>query len=173
MVLLDNAVHAITRVSPSRSTALLPRLVAGLDATILAATIAFAWVGRNSLAVFDSPNHDSTIPMMAPIIWISSLVLLWGFDAYGRDAFEAGSDELRRVGAAMLTSGGLTCVANYLAHHQLSRGFFVLAYGTGLGGLVVGRVVLRACLRAARVRGHFMQRVVIAGGSFVMRDTAS
>ncbi|HZP15774.1 MAG TPA: sugar transferase [Nocardioides sp.] len=172
MVLLDNAVHTITRVPPSRSTALLPRLAAVLDATILGTAIAFAWVCRNSLAVFDSPNHDSTIPLMAPIIWTSSLVLLWGFDAYGRDAFEAGSDELRRVAGAMLTCGGLTCVANYLAHHQLSRGFFVLAYGMGLSGLVLGRVVLRAFLRAARLRGHFMQRVVIAGGSAQVDEVA-
>ena len=58
---------------------------------------------------------------------------------------------------------GLSGVGCYLAKYDLSRGFFLLAFGAGIPALLVGRLLLRRAVQQARKHGSLRQRVLIAG----------
>lgn len=134
----------------------------GTDAAMIAVALGVAYIGRDDW--FPTPNHDVSVPTVAPFLGISWLLLLWAFGAYRPIMFEAGSNELSRIWQASLTSAGIVSAANYLAHHQLSRGFFVLAYGLGITLLLVGRSLLRNSRRWGRTTGRLQTRVLILGG---------
>ncbi|BBH17109.1 polyprenyl glycosylphosphotransferase [Nocardioides baekrokdamisoli] len=171
MISVAEDAGAAVSVTPSRGTSLLPAVALTIDVVVLTVAMIAAYIGRNT--PFFGALRQQHLPEITPIIGISWLILLWGYDLYSRETFEPASDELRRLCEASFISGGLVVVGNYLAHHQLSRAFFMLAYGIGLVGLVLGRLALRTFLHASRSRGHFMKRVVIAGGSDQVDEVAA
>ena len=65
---------------------------------------------------------------------------------------------------------GIVC---YLGKVPLSRGFFVLSFLIGVPLLVLGRLLLRRGLHAARRRGLFLHRVLVAGSAAHIDEIAT
>ena len=135
-----------------------------VDLGLILTSASLAALGRERLTFFEtSTEFTSSLGVVGPLImlgWIATIALLGG---YARSVFDAGTDEYRRVVRASFIAAGLIGVGCFLAKYELSRGFFLLIFALGIPLLVVGRVVLRRALHAARRRGALLHRVVIAG----------
>ncbi|MDO3396329.1 sugar transferase [Nocardioides sp. SOB44] len=156
--------QTLTSASPHRLLRYLPASALLIDALLVAVVGLVAIVGRRELDVFaSSAQVESQLAVAGPLMiagWIAMLAIL---GAYHRDVFGAGTDEYRRVLNASLLAAGVTGVGSYLVKFELSRGFFILAYGLGVPALLFGRFALRRALHSARRRGLLRQRVLIAG----------
>ncbi|WP_341924199.1 sugar transferase [Nocardioides psychrotolerans] len=135
-----------------------------MDAAIIIGSASLATLGREGLPFFTSTADVSeSLTLVGPLLvlgWIASIVLAGG---YARSVFDAGPDEYKRVVRASFIAAGLIGVGCFMAKYSLSRGFFLLIFAIGIPALVLGRVVLRRAVYAARRRGALLHRVVIAG----------
>nr|WP_276509605.1 sugar transferase [Nocardioides marinisabuli] len=142
----------------------LPTSALIIDVVLMTVVGLVAIVGRRYLDVFaSSASVEQQLVIAGPLMitgWIVTLMIL---GSYHHDVFGAGTDEYRRVLNASLLAAGATGVGSYLLKFDLSRGFFVLAYGLGIPALFLGRFLLRRALHTARRRGLLRQRVLIAG----------
>lgn len=156
--------QSVSAATPSRMLRYLPASALLIDATLMAVVGLVAIVGRRELDVFaSSAQVEDQLVLAGPLMivgWIATVALLGG---YRRDVFGVGTDEYRRVLNASLLAAGVTGVVCYLARFDLSRGFFLLAYGLGVPSLILGRMALRRALHSARRRGLLRHRVLIAG----------
>ncbi|WP_170867227.1 sugar transferase [Nocardioides lianchengensis] len=150
--------------TPSRSLRYLPATAFIADLAIISACAAVAVLGRKELRFFDSPADVSAdVAMVGPFIVAGWLFTLFLYGAYERSVFGAGTDEFKRVTNASLVAAALVGVGCYITNVDLSRGFFVLAFGLALPFLLIGRGVQRRALHSARRRGVLRHRVLIAG----------
>lgn len=148
----------------SRYLRALPITALAIDIAIMVGIGLVAIVGRRELDIFtSSAGVESSVTVAGPLIiagWIATIALTGG---YKRDLFGAGTDEYRRVFNASVIAAGLSGVGCYLAKYDLSRGFFLLAFGLGIPSLLLGRLLLRRAVQEARKHGSLRQRVLIAG----------
>lgn len=155
-----------SRWSATRSRYLraLPITALAIDIAIMIGIGLVAIVGRRELDIFtSSADVESSVTVAGPLIivgWIATIAITGG---YKKDVFGAGTDEYRRVFNASVLAAGLAGVGCYLAKYDLSRGFFLLAFGAGIPTLLVGRLLLRRAIQEARKHGSLRQRVLIAG----------
>jgi exopolysaccharide biosynthesis polyprenyl glycosylphosphotransferase len=153
-----------TLAPPSRALRYLPVSALVIDSMAMAGVFALAVIARNRLDVFDNPaGVTSSVQVAGPLVLLSWLVVIAVFGGYGDDVLGAGTDEYKRVFNASLVTAGLVGVGCYLVNFQLSRGFFVLAFGLGIPALMLGRYLLRQALHRARRQGLLQYRVLIAG----------
>ncbi len=156
--------QSVATATPSRMLRYLPASALLIDAALMTLVGLVAIVGRRELDVFaSSAQVEDQLVVAGPLMilgWIVTIALL---DGYHRDVFGVGTDEYRRVLNASLLAAGITGVACYLARFDLSRGFFLMAYGLGVPALILGRMALRRALHSARRRGLLRHRVLIAG----------
>lgn len=148
----------------SRYLRALPITALTIDIALMVGIGLVAIVGRRELDIFTSSGDvESSVTVAGPMIiagWIATIALTGG---YKRDLFGAGTDEYRRVFNASVIAAGLSGVGCYLAKYDLSRGFFLLAFGLGIPSLLLGRLLLRRAVQEARKHGSLRQRVLIAG----------
>ncbi|MAO79650.1 MAG: exopolysaccharide biosynthesis polyprenyl glycosylphosphotransferase [Nocardioides sp.] len=148
----------------SRWLRALPGTALAIDVAVMVGIGLVAIVGRRELDIFtSSASVESSVTVAGPLIiagWIATIALTGG---YKRDLFGAGTDEYRRVFNASVIAAGLSGVGCYLAKYDLSRGFFLLAFGAGIPTLLLGRLLLRRAVQQARKHGSLRQRVLIAG----------
>lgn len=148
----------------SRYLRALPLTALAIDVAIMVGVGLVAIVGRRELDIFtSSASVESSVSVAGPLIiagWIATIALTGG---YKKDVFGAGTDEYRRVFNASIIAAGLSGVGCFLAKYDLSRGFFLLAFGAGIPALLVGRLLLRRAVQQARKHGSLRQRVLIAG----------
>lgn len=148
----------------SRYLRALPMTALTIDVAIMVGVGLVAIVGRRELNIFtSSASVESSVSVAGPLIiagWIATIALTGG---YKRDLFGAGPDEYRRVFNASVIAAGLSGVGCYLAKYDLSRGFFLLAFGLGIPSLLLGRLLLRRAVQEARKHGSLRQRVLISG----------
>jgi exopolysaccharide biosynthesis polyprenyl glycosylphosphotransferase len=148
----------------SRWLRALPVTALTIDVAVMIGIGLIAIVGRRELDIFtSSASVESNVTVAGPMIilgWIATIALTGG---YKRELFGAGTDEYRRVFNASVIAAGLSGVGCYLAKYDLSRGFFLLAFGAGIPALLGGRLLLRRAVQQARKRGSLRQRVLIAG----------
>ena len=148
----------------SRYLRALPITALAIDIALMVGIGFVAIVGRRELDIFtSSASVESSVTVAGPLIiagWIATIALTGG---YKKDVFGAGTDEYRRVFNASIFAAGLSGVGCYLAKYDLSRGFFLLAFGTGIPALLMGRLLLRRAVQQARKHGSLRQRVLIAG----------
>lgn len=148
----------------SRYLRALPLTALAIDIALMVSIGFVAIVGRRELDIFtSSASVESSVSVAGPLIiagWIATIALTGG---YKRDLFGAGTDEYRRVFNASVIAAGLSGVGCYLAKYDLSRGFFLLAFGVGIPALLLGRMLLRRAVQQARKHGSLRQRVLIAG----------
>src|SRR6478609_9712446 len=149
---------------PSRALRYLPVSALVFDLAVMIGVFVLAVLGRSRLDAFDSPaDVTSSLQVAGPLVLLAWLVVIAAFGGYRDDVFGAGTDEYKRVFNASIVTAGLLGVGCYLAKFQLSRGFFLLAFGLGIPALLVGRWVLRQAVHRARRQGKLQYRVVIAG----------
>jgi exopolysaccharide biosynthesis polyprenyl glycosylphosphotransferase len=165
MTLLAESRFSFVAGAPSRALRYLAPTAFLTDVVAVTVAGGAAALGRDHLSLFDpsSVQVSDTLGLAGPLMMGGWLVALWLTGGYTRDVFGAGTDEYKRVLHASLLAAGLVGVGAYLAKFPLSRGFFVLLFLIGVPALITGRFVLRRALYAARSRGAFLQRVVIAG----------
>lgn len=92
--------------------------------------------------------------------WILTLVLR---GAYDTRILGVGSEEFKRVVGATAVVFGAIAVAVFVFKVDLSRGFVVITFATGLVLLLVVRWTLRAWLRHERRYGHYLHRTIVIG----------
>lgn len=164
MITTSEHTQSVATATPSRMLRYLPASALLIDAALMTVVGVIAIVGRRELDVFaSSAQIENQLVVAGPLMivgWIATIAFLGG---YHRDVFGVGTDEYRRVLNSSLLAAGVTGVACYLAKFDLSRGFFLLAYGLGVPALILGRLLLRRALHSARRRGLLRQRVLIAG----------
>jgi len=147
-----------------RPVTFLPAAAVAVDAATICSSLLLAALARSRIGAFDSPLATSwSFQVSAPLIFGVWLAALAALGSYRPSSFGAGTDELRRVMHASVIAAagvGITC---FLLRLDLSRGFFAITFVVGVPLLAVGRSGLRATVHAARARGHWHNRVLIAG----------
>lgn len=155
---------SLTAGRHSRALTALPVTALVIDTAVMLAVGLIAIVGRRELKVFESAAEvEGQLTVAGPLILAAWVLVLALFGAYQRDLFGAGTDEYKRVVNGSLAAASLAGVGCYLAKFPLSRGFFLLAFLTGIPSLMLGRWALRRALHGARRRGSLRQRAVIVG----------
>ena len=165
-----------SRWSGARSHSLraLPATALAIDVAIMITVGLIAIVGRRELDFFTaSARVEQSVTLAGPLIIVGWIVTIAAFGGYRGDVFGAGPDEYRRVFSASLMASGLAGVGCYLAKFDLSRGFFLLAFGLGIPALLVGRTFLRRAIQQARKRGSLRQRAIIAGSRSHVDEVAA
>lgn len=175
MTLLSDALNRKQSLHhPHRFLRALPLTALLVDVGIMLGIGLVAIVGRRELAIFAaSASVEDSVPIAGPLIilgWIATIAISGG---YKTDIFGASTDEYRRVLNASFVAASLAGVGCYLAKFPLSRGFFLLAFGLGIPVLLLGRLLLRRTLHAARRRGSLRQRVLITGSRSHVDDIAA
>ena len=167
------AQQSLTSLAPSRILRFLPRAVFVSDLALVGGVLALAVAGRSRLPIFTTAAElDASLPVAVPLIllgWLLGIALLGGYD---QAVFGSGAEEFKRVlNGTFMTAAG-TGIGSYLTKSDLSRGFFVLAFGLGVPMLLLGRLALRSLLKRARRRGVLRHRVLIAGDAAHIDDVA-
>lgn len=164
MSILSEQRARLISATPSRSLRYLPATAFLLDLAIIGGCTVVAVLARKELRFFDAPaDVSSTVATAGPFIVAGWLLVLFLFGAYEKSVFGAGTDEFKRVANSTLIAAALVGVGCYIVNADLSRGFFVLAFGLALPLLLLGRGLLRRALHSARKRGALRHRVLIAG----------
>lgn len=157
------------RAQPNRFT--LFALALASDALIITIALLWAYLTRNWW--FARRNWDVSLPTAAPLIGVGWLAALVVCGAYAREAFDLGSEEIRRVLQASGITAGCVCAVNYLLHHQMSRGFFLNAFAMGIALLVLERVGSLMIRRRSRRDGHLLNPVVLVGAETHIDEVAA
>jgi exopolysaccharide biosynthesis polyprenyl glycosylphosphotransferase len=164
-VIIDEEPRMRVRSPAVRRSHLVPSLAAVVvDLLVMVLVVALAAVGRQRLPFFTETNDVEELVSLVgvPIVigWVAIVALHGGYAVH---VMGAGTQEYKLVVRATLVAAGATGIVSFLARFQFSRGFFFLLIILGVPLLVLGRVLLRRLLHAARRRGRLNQRVLVAG----------
>ncbi|WP_162599896.1 sugar transferase [Nocardioides solisilvae] len=149
--------------SQSQLIRAIPYLVLLVDALLISLVLVSAAVFRDHVTWGIDSNITNEVTWLAPLIamgWLGGIAFLGG---YRPEVFDTGLDEYKRVSRGTLMAAAVVGIGCYLFKYDLSRGFFVLAFGCGVVVLLLGRFLLRHVAYALRKRGHLHHKVVIAG----------
>lgn len=116
---------------------------------------------------FDDLTHVSLVVIVVGA-WLSTLVLR---GAYDTRILGVGSEEFKRVVGATATVFGAVAIVVFALKIDLSRGFVLITFVTGMLLLLAVRWVLRAWLRNERRYGHFLHRTIVIGAEPMKSDT--
>jgi exopolysaccharide biosynthesis polyprenyl glycosylphosphotransferase len=148
----------------ANSRAVLPAFCVALDLAIVLASILMASALRQRLPFLAGANDvDDLVAQIAVYMICGWIAMLAFFGTYRTHQLSSGVEEYKNVVNSSAVTAGFVGIACYLAKVPLSRGFFVLSFVIGVPLLVLGRVLLRRGLHAARRRGLFLHRVLVAG----------
>ena len=143
---------------------LLPWLLAVVDLVMISLATVLAVRFRVSLPIFDTADDVLDNTALASAFFVATwLVLLAFFGAYERHFLGAGTEEFKLVVNASFFTAALVATMAFLMKYPLSRGFFVLLFPLGVVLLVLGRFAARRLLQRMRVRGHFIEHVLLVG----------
>lgn len=141
------------------------RILLAFDTAVVVSVMILAHIARFGLT---QPSVNAG-PVAVPYTVISAaIVVFWlaALSGYGsRDARIVGHgvDEYKRVVGATVTLLGSLAMACLVFGIDISRGFFALAFPTGIFGLILSRWMLRRWLMAQRRRGRYLFKVVVLG----------
>ena len=140
-------------------------MLLAFDAAVIVSVVVAAHVARFGLA---QPTVDAggvalpytLISAVIVLAWLGSLAVYRSRDPR---IVGDGMDEYKRVVTATVTLLGCFAMACLVFGIDISRGFFALAFPTGVLGLLTCRWLLRYWLRAQRIRGRYLSKVVVLG----------
>ena len=149
---------------PASSRLLLPLFCVALDLTIVLASILMASALRQRLPFLAGANDVNDLVAQIAVWMVGGwIAMLAFFGTYRTHQLSSGVEEYKNVVNSSAVTAGFVGIICYLGKVPLSRGFFVLSFLIGVPLLVLGRVLLRRGLHAARRRGLFLHRVLVAG----------
>ncbi|MGA4670202.1 sugar transferase [Propionibacteriaceae bacterium Y1923] len=142
-----------------------------VDAVLVALSCTLALNLRSQLTLFGPTGDVMTLvaPVMALFIgtWLVTLV---ASGAYRQRLLGAGTTEYSVVARASVLTAAVIGISAYLADYPLSRAFFFLAFIIGTPALLLGRLLMRRVLHAARRRGAMRLPVLVVGDPFRISD---
>ncbi|NHN56411.1 sugar transferase [Calidifontibacter sp. DB0510] len=153
---------------------LVPRLIAGDLACVVIASFSAAYVRFGNLgdtkaaAAVVAPNYG----LLAAVLSFAWLLALLGMQSYRPEVLGVGGEEYRRVVRATFAAFGAFAVGCVIVRISIARGFLLMALGLGLALLLLHRNVMRVYLYRRRVRGQFMDRVLLIGSASEVDDVA-
>src|SRR4029079_2506423 len=149
---------------PASARVLLPVFCVALDLVILLASILMASALRQRLPFpTGADDVDELVAEIAVYMVGGWIAMLAFFGTYRTHQLSSGIEEYKNVVNSSAVTAGFVGIVCYLGKVPLSRGFFVLSFLIGVPLLVLGRLLLRRGLHAARSRGLFLHRVLVAG----------
>ena len=101
-----------------------------------------------------------SLVIITVVAWFLVLVLR---GAYDTRVLGVGSEEFKRVVGATAVVFGAIAVVVFAFKIDLSRGFVLITFVSGLALLLFVRWALRAWLRHERRYGHFLHRTIVVG----------
>lgn len=158
----DPYAPTLTPVEPRRRSypqayirnAMTADLLLGVGCALLAGTVRFSGSSE--------PQH-TLVSLCLPLAWLAAVSLANGYEA--RFVGQAGAEEYRVVGRALLYLFAGFSIVSYSGRLELSRGYVALVLGLlGVGALLI-RVVMRHRLRRRRRAGECLQRTLVVGRS--------
>ncbi len=156
--------HGLLGSGAASSRVLLPVICVVLDLAIVLGSILMASGLRQRLSFLAGANDvDDLVAQIAVYMVGGWVAMLAFFGTYRTHQLSSGVEEYKNVVNSSAVTAGFVGIACYLGKVPLSRGFFVLSFVIGVPLLVLGRVLLRRGLHAARRRGLFLHRVLVAG----------
>lgn len=125
---------------------------------------ASAMLHRNAEASpVDISDYYLTLSLIAGAYWLAWLLSLGIYDSRRPAVFGTGPEEYNRVLAATLTAVGLVTLMFFLADFPPQRSFVLVAGGSGLVLLLLGRLVWRKRLHQQRRRKLNAYRTLLVG----------
>jgi len=146
------------------------RLVALDLAALLVAAVLALWLGTMSDDARLGELPYTLVALAVVLVWWAALGLGRCYEAR---FLHRGTEEFRRVAATSLRLAALLSFVAYALKVPLSRAFVGLLLLGGTLLLLAVRQLARRQLRAGRLRGRYMQRVLALGGHDSVRDLAS
>jgi len=147
------ALSELVQGNPARQRA----MIAVTDGLMVALVVSASLVAA-------AESQSSGVPGWAfatiPVAW---LVFLAMAGAYSLPHLQTGYDEYRRVASASLTLAGAVGIGCYLLDVELSRAFFLVAFGIGIPMLLLLRFARRRTFSKLRELGVVSAQVIVAG----------
>ena len=159
---------------PASARVLLPVFCVALDLVIVLASILMASALRQWLPFpTGADDVDELVAEIAVYMVGGWIAMLAFFGTYRTHQLSSGIEEYKNVVNSSAVTAGFVGIVCYLGKVPLSRGFFVLSFLIGVPLLVLGRLLLRRGLHAARRRGLFLHRVLVAGSAAHIDEIAT
>jgi exopolysaccharide biosynthesis polyprenyl glycosylphosphotransferase len=111
--------------------------------------------------VDDLTNYEIKNIGIATVILLSWLVVLWFNGSRDTNILGFGADEYKRLINATLFSFTFIAFVSYIFKLEISRGFVLLIFPTGLISLFISRRILRKRLLKSRNEGRYVSRVLL------------
>jgi exopolysaccharide biosynthesis polyprenyl glycosylphosphotransferase len=111
--------------------------------------------------VDDLTNYEIKNIGIATVILFSWLVVLWFNGSRDTNILGFGADEYKRLINATLFSFTFIAFISYIFKLEISRGFVLLIFPTGLISLFITRRILRKRLLKSRNEGRYVSRVLL------------
>jgi exopolysaccharide biosynthesis polyprenyl glycosylphosphotransferase len=102
------------------------------------------------------------VTVVLDLVWWAALGF---FGARDPRVLGYGQEEYKRVTTASLWLFGAIAVFSYIFQLETARGYVVVSLSLGIGGLLLGRCILRIALVQERQSGTGLRRVLLIGGS--------
>ncbi|GMA40707.1 hypothetical protein GCM10025883_27520 [Mobilicoccus caccae] len=109
------------------------------------------------------PDRHVLLSVSLPIAWVLAVSLGNGYER--RFVGQAGAEEYRAIGRALLYLFAGLSIVSYAGDLQLSRGYMVIALGVLTVGGLCSRKVIRRRLAVRRRAGECLQRTLVVGRS--------
>ena len=175
---MTTSLVAATRISTPTKGGLryIPTVAFGTDLVVVTLSVFAAILGRASIP-FPMSGHEvqvgDSLSVAGPLMIMGWVAAIFALGGYRPRVFGAGLDEYKSIVNGSLLTAAAVGISCYLVQFELSRGFFVLAFGIGIPMLVLGRYLLRRSVHQARARGALQHRVLIAGSEGHVDEIAS
>lgn len=150
------------------------RLLGVVDAFVVVWAVSGAFVirfGVDSNSV--GAGHELFYAWFSPVLAATWWIMLGAWNSRQTRVLGAGPDEYKRVAAASLWLFGLIAIVSYVLRLDTARGYVGVALPVGLGGLLLGRWLIRQHLNSERQRGGSMSRLLILGGPSAVAHLAA
>jgi exopolysaccharide biosynthesis polyprenyl glycosylphosphotransferase len=109
----------------------------------------------------DLTNYEIKNIGIATLILFSWIIVLWFNGSRDTNILGFGADEYKRLINATLFSFTFIAFVSYIFKLEISRGFVLLIFPTGLISLFISRRILRKRLLKSRNKGRYVSRVLL------------
>jgi exopolysaccharide biosynthesis polyprenyl glycosylphosphotransferase len=128
---------------------------------LLVVTIVNLRIRFPQIWIDDLTNYEIKNIGIATVIIFSWLVVLWFNGSRDTNILGFGADEYKRLINATLFSFTFIAFVSYIFKLEISRGFVLLIFPTGLISLFISRRILRKRLLKSRNEGRYVSRVLL------------